>query len=146
MIAGAVRAHRSFLSTAPFVNLHVGGVEIGQTVSLKQRGASATSVRAEIEVQAAPWVSVSKVTLIVNGKDWKVWTVPESKDAVRFHESIDVPISTDSFVLARVDGDKPLSPVVGDEKRFDVRPFALTNPVFVDSDGNGVYDAPLKGK
>jgi hypothetical protein len=44
--------------------------------------------------------------------------------------------------VVRVDGDEPLAPVVGDRNRFDVRPLALTNPVFLDVDGNGKYDPP----
>ncbi len=39
---------------------------------------------------------------------------------------------------------QPLAPVVGDRLRFDVRPIALTNPVFLDVDGNGKYDPPEK--
>jgi hypothetical protein len=53
-------------------------------------------------------------------------------------------LARDAWVVVRVDGDKPLAPVVGDLKRFDVRPLALTNPVFLDVDGNGQYDPPLK--
>ena len=43
----------------------------------------------------------------------------------------------------RVDGDRPLTPVVGDGKRFTAYPFALTNPVFLDVDGDGKYRAPF---
>jgi hypothetical protein len=49
-------------------------------------------------------------------------------------------------VVVRVDGDQPLAPIVGDLTRFDVRPFALTNPIFFDVDGNGKYDAPFARK
>ena len=52
-------------------------------------------------------------------------------------------MSADGWILARVEGDRTLAPVVGDNQRFDVRPFALTNPVFLDTDGNGLYDPPL---
>ena len=41
--------------------------------------------------------------------------------------------------MVRVDGDKPLFPVVGDGKTFTAYPFALTNPVFLDVDGDGKY-------
>jgi len=46
--------------------------------------------------------------------------------------------------VVRVDGNKPLTPVVGDGKRFTVYPLALTNPVFLDADGDGRYLAHLK--
>ena len=63
---------------------------------------------------------------------------------VRFAESFPVHVARDAWVVVRVDGDEPLAPVVGDRKRFDVRPLALTNPVFLDVDGNGKYDPPEK--
>jgi hypothetical protein len=68
--------------------------------------------------------------------------VPASEAPSRFHERFDVTLPRDSWIVVRVDGDQPLAPVVGDRKRFDVRPLALTNPVFLDIDGNGKYDPP----
>jgi len=140
-IAKAVKKHRTFFTTAPFVKLRANGVELGEVAD-----ARGGKVRVEIEVQAAPWVSVSTATLYHSGREVKKWTVPPSTDVVRLRDAIDLPVTADSWIVARVDGDKPLAPVVGDRKRFDVRPLALTNPIFLDHDGNGQFDAPLKGK
>ncbi len=140
-IARAVRMHRSFFTTAPFVRMHIGGADIGEVAD-----ARAGKVKVEIEVQAAPWVSVSTVTLYQSGKEVKRWPVKPSTDVVRFREALDLPVGCDGFVVARVDGNEPLAPVVGDLKRFDVRPLALTNPIFLDRDGNGAFDAPLRAK
>jgi hypothetical protein len=137
-LARAIKSHRSFFTTGPFVRLRVDGAEMGETVTTR-RGV----VRVEVEVQAAPWVSVSSAALYVSGKEAKRWAVPPSAEAVRLRDAIDVSLQGDGWIVARVDGDKTLAPVVGDNKRFDVRPLALTNPVFVDVDGNGMYDAPL---
>ena len=63
---------------------------------------------------------------------------------MRFHEKVEVTSQGDGYVVVRVDGDKPLAPVVGDGKRFTVYPLALTNPVFLDADGDGRYLAHLK--
>ena len=46
-------------------------------------------------------------------------------------------------VIIRVDGDHPMAPNCGDEGSFPVYPFALTNPIFLDTDGNGAYDPVL---
>jgi len=46
-------------------------------------------------------------------------------------------------VVVRVEGDKPLTPLVGDRKTFTAYPFALTNPVFLDADGDGKYKGAL---
>jgi hypothetical protein len=138
-IADAIRAHRSFLTTAPFVRLRVGSAEIGDVADV--RGGKA---EVDVEVRAAPWVSVSSVLLYANGREVKRWAVAPSQTVLRLHERFELPLDADGWVVARVDGSEPLAPVVGDRVHFDVRPFALTNPVFLDRDGNGVYDPPLR--
>ena len=134
-VAHAVKAHRCFFTTGPFVSLVVNGGTMGDLVPA--RGGKA---RAEITVQAAPWVSVDHVQLIVGGKPVKRWDLPaDGTAAVRFHDAFDFEVKGDSYVLVRVDGEKPLTPVVGDRKTFTAYPFALTNPVFLDADGDGRY-------
>src|SRR3569623_1761930 len=138
-VAHAVKAHRSFFTTGPFVSLLVNGGTMGDLVPA--RGGKA---RADITVQAAPWVSVDHVQLIVGGKPLKRWdsprdVAPGATEAVRFHQAFDFEVKADSYVLVRVDGEKSLTPVVGDRKTFTAYPFALTNPVFLDADGDGKY-------
>jgi len=137
-VAASVRFHHTFFTTGPFVALLVNGGTIGDLVPAREGKA-----RAEITVQAAPWVSVERVTLYVNGSEVKRWAVPSGTGTVRFHETFDVATARDGYVVVRVDGDKPLAPVVGDRKTFTAYPFALTNPVFLDVDGDGKYRAGL---
>jgi hypothetical protein len=138
-IATALKHHRSFFTTAPFVRLRAGGGELGDVVR-----AQGGKIKVEIEVQAAPWVAVSSAALYLSGREVKRWSVPASEEPVRLRDAIELSVEQDSWLVARVDGDRPLAPVVGDRKRFDVRPLALTNPIFVDRDGNGAYDPPHK--
>ena len=63
---------------------------------------------------------------------------------MRFHEKLEVTTAGDGYLVVRVDGTKPLTPVVGDGKVFTVYPLALTNPIFLDTDGDGRYRANLK--
>ncbi len=135
VIARAMKGHHSFFSTGPFVRLTVGGAGVGDVVH-----APGGKARADIEVQAAAWVAVTTVTLYVNGHEEKRWAVPAGTARVRFKDHFDVQASRDAWVVVRVDGDRPLAPVVGDTRHYDVRPLALTNPVFLDVDGNGVFD------
>jgi hypothetical protein len=137
-IAAAVRGHHAFFTTGPFVSLEVNGGGIGDLVPA--RGGKA---HAEITVQAAPWVSVDRVTLYLNGQEAKRWTVAPGDATVRFHETFDLSTPRDGYVVVRVDGLKSLSPVVGDRKTFTAYPFALTNPVFLDVDGDGKYRTGL---
>ncbi len=135
----AVKGHHSFFTTGPFVALKVDGAGIGDVAPA--RGGDA---KVELEVRAAPWVSVSSVTVYVDGHEAHRWHVDKSTNAVRLHETLPLHVARDAWVVVRVDGDEPMAPVVGDRKRFDVRPLALTNPVFLDVDGNGKYDPPEK--
>jgi len=137
-IADAVRFHHVFFTTGPFVRLLVNGGTIGDLVPA--RGGKA---HAEVTVQAAPWVAVSRVTLYLNGQEIQRWAVPPGTDATRFRGEMDLTTLHDGYVVVRVDGDKPLSPVVGDGKTFTAYPFALTNPVFLDVDGDGKYRTGL---
>ncbi len=136
-VSRAVRGHHSFFTTAPFVRVRAGGGTIGDLVRVPDG-----KIDLEIEVQAAPWVTVSTVTVYVDGKPIDTLKVPRHQAPVRLHTTVPLKLTRDAYAVVRVDGDEPLSPIVGDDKRFDVRPLALTNPIFFDLDGNGRYDAP----
>ena len=136
-VARAIRGHHAFFTTAPFVRVRAHGATLGDLVLAKDGKAEL-----EIEVQAAPWVTVSKVTIFVDGRPTDTLKVPPSQAVVRLKTTVPIAFKRDAYVVVRVDGDQPLAPIVGDLTRFDVRPFALTNPIFFDVDGNGKYDAP----
>ncbi len=72
--AHALRAGRSFLTTGPFVRLSVDGGGLGDTVEARSGKAVG-----HIEVQAAPWIDVSRVLLFVNGKQTDQWRVPPTQ-------------------------------------------------------------------
>jgi len=137
-IPRAVKGHHVLFTTAPFVVVKVDGAGIGDVAPA--RGGDA---KVELEVRAAPWVSVSSAILYVDGHEVHRWKVDKSSAVTRLKEIFPLHVTRDAWVVVRVDGDEPLAPVVGDRKRFDVRPLSLTNPVFLDVDGNGKYD-PLE--
>ena len=139
-VASALKAHRAFFTTGPFVSLQVNGGDIGDLVPARDRRA-----RADIKVQAAPWISVEHVALYLNGKPIKRWEIPADVNAtIRLQEAWTFDVTGDSYVVVRVDGERPLAPVVGDRKTFTAYPFALTNPIFIDVDGDGRYRTGAK--
>jgi hypothetical protein len=97
---------------------------------------------AHIAVRAAPWVSVSRVILYVAGHEVKRWDVPAGQAVDRFHTDFDLAVPNDTYAIVRVEGDRSLTPVVGGGEDVTVHPFALTNPIFLDANGNGKYDPP----
>ncbi len=138
-VAQAVRAHHVFFTTGPFIRMHAGQADIGDLVA-----APSGHARVEIEVDAAPWVSVDRVILYVNGKEAQRWPVPPSQKVARFRASHEITLAADGYALVRVDGNELLAPVVGDRKTFGVYPLALSNPIFFDVNNNGRYDPAYK--
>ncbi len=137
-VAAAVKAHRLLFTTGPFVGFHIGAADIGDLVA-----APAGLVTVTIEVDAPAWMKLSRATLLVNGQPFKTWTTFSLNDGVRLHSTEEVKVASDAYLIVRVDGDTPMAPVVGDAGRFPVYPFAITNPIFVDVNNNGRFDAPL---
>jgi hypothetical protein len=133
--ASAVKSHHAFFTTGPFVRVHAGKGGIGDLVHAP--GGQATL---DIEVDAAPWISVNRVILYVSGQEVKRWPIPDSQTVVRFRGRQDITLPRDGYAVVRVDGDKIMAPVVGDSRSFAVYPLALSNPIFFDVNGNGRYD------
>jgi hypothetical protein len=102
-----------------------------------------------IEVQSAPWVSVDEVRVIINGERKIIIPVNAPREKIlKFQDSISLDIQCDSYIAIEVLGKETLFPVAQRRSRidgYDSRPFpyALTNPIFVDVDGNGKFDSPL---
>ena len=136
-IAMAVKARHSFFTTAPFVRLTANGAGIGDFAP-----APGGKVKVALAVEAAPWVTVSVVTLYLNGRDYKKWQVPRGTQVLRFQTALELQVERDAYIVVRVDGDQPMAPIIGDRTRFDVRPLALTNPIFLDYNGDGAFTPP----
>ena len=138
-IALGVKKHAVMFTTGPIVELTVGAAGLGETVHVDK----GTAV-AHVVVRAAGWVPTDKLTLYANGKVVASRAIT-SKDTVRLDEQIAFTVDRDTFVVARVDASEPLPPVVGDlDKHFEAYPLAITNPVFLDVDGDGTFDPPKK--
>jgi hypothetical protein len=81
-------------------------------------------------------MDVSKVTVILDGEPVKTIDVEGSTAVVRFQRTIPIAVARDGFVVVRVDGARPMAPWVGDD-HFKVYPMAVTNPIWIDADGDG---------
>lgn len=130
-LVDAVRSGRSFFTTGPIVEVTAGEQGLGETVTT--RGAP---LSLHVRVRAPGWIDVDRVTILVDGE--RVLERPVlGAPPLRFDETFEVPVRRDGFVVVRVDGDSPMAPVIGDGKRFRVYPLAVTNPVWIDVDGDG---------
>lgn len=130
-LARAVKAGHSYFTTGPIVDVSAGSAGLGDTVATHGK-----PLALHVRVRAPSWVSVDRVSVIVDGIVVVRRTVTGT-NPVRFDDTLSIPVTRDGFVIVRVDGDRPMAPVIGDGNKFKVYPLAVTNPIWVDADGDG---------
>ena len=142
----ALKEGRSFVTNGPIVELMVDDRYRPGDLLSSQSG----EVELAIEVRTAPWVTVDEARVLVNGSVERVLEIEGNAGSNQaLQERVKLKLERDAFVLVEVVGNKSLYPVVQarslapDGSSREVTPYALTNPVFVDVDGNSRFDAPL---
>ncbi len=162
--AKAVNAMAAFGSNGPFVEVTASNdakeeASLGQTLAV-DKGAK---VRFKVTVQAPSWMAIDQVEVHrtptqtappagqSNSKlpaPLKVYTLDGSNkkliDGKRWQATIEVidTVTADGYYVFFVRGKTSLVPAVVSGK--NVKPFAYTNPIFVDADGGGYNNPPLK--
>ena len=140
-LVNAVRQKREALVTnGPFVTVAIGGKGMGQ-LAPAPRG----KVRLDVEVRAAPWVDARKLEIFVNGeRRGKPVELPPGRAPLRYKGSHELKIERDAAVVVIVRGETSLEPVLSRPPGMPPPlPLAITNPIFVDRDGDGRFTAPL---
>ena len=128
----ALRAGRAYGSSGPLLDLALVAADgsqagIGDTLS-------ARSATLQLRVRSASWVPVSRVRVFSNGR------VVHEADVVRGGAlQLPLELDRDAFVTLEVEGEAS-----DDYARVapGFHPFAFTNPIFVDADGDGAFSAP----
>jgi hypothetical protein len=109
-------------------------------------------IKMDIEVKSAPWVAVNKVRLIINGERDIIFPVNTAKSKIhKFKKSLSIHLEKDSYIVVEAVGNESLFPVLqrtsgSGEIKESIIPYALTNPVFIDINGNGIFDPPISEK
>ena len=149
----AIRAHRVTVTTGPFVTLRAAGGEGEGDVVAAPKGRLAVTAR----VQAPSWVPVSWLRLLVDGQVVKQLPVPaRAGKPVDFTFTETLELEEDAFVTAEAWGHKAMPyflvgqwaeilkdpagkllcpPLEGQEPGMAT--VGVTNPLFVDGDGDG---------
>jgi hypothetical protein len=92
---------------------------------------------------------VDEVRVIINGERKYIFPIKAPREQIlKFQNRISLNLDYDSYVAIEVLGNGTLFPVVQKRLRIDgyqrgPLPYALTNPIFIDVDGNGKFDSPL---
>jgi DNA/RNA endonuclease YhcR with UshA esterase domain len=150
----AIQGQRSLFTNGPFVELTVDGAPLGARIT---NGTG--TVDAAVRIQAPTWITVDTLDLVVNGEIVQTVAVPNTGSVLRLDATYPLQITTDSWVAVQVAGGDcrtdssnqcltgncpgRMDPVISPQYGTDpVCPYAHTNPVFVDFDGNGQFDPP----
>jgi hypothetical protein len=144
----AVREGRFFATTGPLIaDFRANGGGMGDTVS-----ASEGRVELQLAVSAAPWVPVDEVRLLVNGevvRSFRDLLPPER--VMRLLHKLTLRLERDAFLTLEAGAPLDADPARWAAERggayaAQVAPGfvsqAVANPIFVDVDGNGRFDAP----
>jgi hypothetical protein len=140
LLAEAIRNQRAVLSTGPFAELTVDGAQIGDMLT-----PAGPEVTVAMRVDAPAWMKVDKVRLYQDGKLLHEYVVLPGHRPV-FQATVKEAVSADSWFVLEADGDNALpADVVGEYSHvggWEMTPFVLTNPVFVDAEGDGQWHPP----
>jgi len=134
---------RSFVTNGPFIDFKVNAAAVpGDTLTAKDG-----RVDLSMKVSGAPWISVDEVRLIVNGERRIVFPVKAADAALEKFRlpSLGITLDRDAALVVEVRGKRTLYPVVQRQTAEGLAtnaalPYALTNPIFIDVDGNGKFD------
>ena len=156
----AAEQGRLVMSNGPY--LEVTAHETGKAehvVSGQDLKAASGKVTLKVRVQCPNWLDVNRLFVLVNGRPHPLhdYSRDQQPDAfrggvVKFERSLDVELKEDShLVVVTGHAGRQLGPVLGPTYGKS-QPAAITNPIFVDIDGNGfqpnkdTLDAPLPVK
>ncbi|HZW58965.1 MAG TPA: CehA/McbA family metallohydrolase, partial [Woeseiaceae bacterium] len=144
-ILAQVRRGHSFASNGPILDLALDGGYRPGDIARVVGGV----VHGTVDVWSPPWMEASQLKLYVNGVPQALTAISLPDPAARhWRAAFALTRREDAYLVAEVRGTRDLHPVV-QRRRIagappqPVLPYALTNPVFVDVDGNGRFDAPL---
>ncbi len=134
-VRDAVKAMRVIVSGGILVTAQGPGGEGPGEIADAPSGTADIHVR----VQAPTWVSAERLRVFVGGEETATITLDgstadPSNPAVRFDDVLVIatPGGLDGWVVFVAEGDATLDPVTVGQ-----RPFGVTNPIFLDADGDG---------
>lgn len=120
-LAEGLRLGRVLVTSGPWLEVSLAGHGPGEMVSAE------AVPPLEISVDAANWVSVDRVRIVVNGRT--AATIPTPSLPAHFQVPLELSSGV-SYIMVTAEGDAPLPSVAG-ELSAPQRSFAFTNPLWV---------------
>ena len=131
-IGGLRDRPNAFVTNGPFLRVTVDDKPIG---SLQTVEGKATL---HVQVMAPNWVGVERVQIYCNGRLWREIEVSERESVIRVDRKMELEPDSDCWLVVVAEGDEGMRPVYPGQGQDAVIPFAATNPLWLDTDGDGV--------
>jgi hypothetical protein len=160
-VVSAIRSHRAITTNAPFIAMTIKGQGIGETIV-----EAGSSVPVEITVRAPSWAKVDRLKVymnsavvhdiaVPNGTDYTTtldvsptadsWVVAEVIGTQNMFPVISPvefpPLDATVLLTALAAGmdlsNLPIASRLKPKHQHTATPFAITNPIWIDRDGNG---------
>lgn len=138
-VAREAKAGHMVVSNGPFLDVRLNDALPGDT--LRASG----SLKLRVRAQCPEWLDIDRVQVLINGRAEPRLNFtrashpdafPAGVGALRFERDIDLTLDHDAHVIVIATGEKSrLGPFNGPYAKQP--PTALSNPIFVDVDGNG---------
>lgn len=136
-IAQQVKKGRVIISNGPFMTVKVNDALPGSEIK-----ADKGKIGIDIKILTANWCKINRVQILVNGKADTSLTFKAKKHtslfsgaAYAFTNQVFLSLKEDSHIIVLAYGEGESIGLVNGDKQ--IMPLALSNPVFVDTDGNG---------
>jgi hypothetical protein len=157
----AIKGGNTVMAAGPYIEFSVitsaGKSGLGQLAS-----APDGNVRLKIKVRSAAWIPVEEVRILANGFQIAAFdgtTRPKVKATPtdfqspgrtsRFRTTFRTTVSQDTYFIVEAGAKlppsvntQPTSPPIVNIIEPDIVPLAITNPIYIDRDGNAAFDPP----
>lgn len=134
MLVDSVLAGRAQISAGAFARVSANGAGIGEV-------ASGAAVQLAIRVDALPDIDVSHVVVLANCDKVLDLDATDPLGVVKLDTTVPLHLDRDAHLVVMAFGDRAMPAGLPDYDPTGV-PRVVTNAIYVDADGNGVFDAP----
>lgn len=131
----ALKGGNAYGTTGPTLEISLSGAKMGDTYK-GDRG------QLSLRLEAADWILFDTIKLQINGETIDEYAVNKLKSGAKTQQQnllIPLEFKKDSFVTVEVSG-KPSTEY--QHVYPDLTPYAFSNPIYVDFDGDGKWNAP----
>jgi hypothetical protein len=134
MLVDAVLAGKAQISAGAFARVSANGAGIGEL-------ASGAAVELAVRVDAVPSIDITHAVVLVNCDQVADLDADDPHGVVKLDTTLPLHLDADASIVILGFGAEPMPAGLPDYDPSGV-PRVITNPIYVDADGNGRFDAP----